>query len=73
MSEPLKATIRLKKQEAIDLKEMAFNLTKKAIMNGKQKIHSESDIVHLAIEYAIKNIDIDDKGELVIDVENKKK
>lgn len=66
MSEALKTTVRLKKQEAVELRELAFSLTKKAIMKGKQKIYSESDLVHYMIENAIKNIDIDEEGNLYL-------
>ncbi|ECK9011641.1 hypothetical protein AID11_12345 [Salmonella enterica subsp. enterica] len=73
MSEAIKATIRLKKQEAIALKDKAYALTKKAIMNGIHTVHTESDIVHFAIENTLKNIDVDESGKLTINQEEKKK
>lgn len=57
-------TIRLKKQEAIDLKELSFELTKMAIMNGHQKLYKESDIVHFLIENVAKQITVNKNGEL---------
>lgn len=64
MPENIKTTIRLKKQEAIELKSLAFELTKEAIMMGKQKIYTESDIAHFAIENLIDLIVLDDNGDL---------
>ncbi|EAA4514412.1 hypothetical protein ZH03_005070 [Salmonella enterica subsp. enterica] len=65
MSESLKTTIRLKKQESVELRDIAFSLTKKAIQKGKHKVYSESDLVHFAIEKTLKNIDLDDDGNLM--------
>lgn len=62
-------TIRLKKQEAIDLKDISFELTKKAIMAGHQKIYKESDIVHYLIENFAQCVKIDQKGMLSLDYE----
>jgi len=51
MSKPITdKTVRLKKQEAAELKDLSFELTKKAIGAGHQKIYKESDIVHFLIE-----------------------
>lgn len=72
MSETIKATIRLKKQEAIELKDKAYALTKKAIVNGKHIIYTESDLVHFSIEKTLKKIDLDESGKLVLNEENKK-
>ncbi|WP_370618249.1 hypothetical protein [Citrobacter meridianamericanus] len=72
MSESIKATVRLKKQEAIELKDKAYALTRKAIMSGKHIVHTESDIVHFAIENTLKNIDINEDGQLVLKPDNKK-
>ncbi|MIE73125.1 hypothetical protein EL06_28160 [Salmonella enterica subsp. diarizonae] len=72
MSEAIKATVRLKKQEAIELKDKAYALTRRAIMNGKHVVYTESDIVHFAISSTIKNIDLDENGHLAIKQENKK-
>ncbi|ELQ4283580.1 hypothetical protein R2X83_000551 [Salmonella enterica] len=72
MSETIKATIRLKKQEAIELKDRAYALTKKAIVNGKHIIYTESDLVHFSIEKTLKKIDLDESGKLVLSEENKK-
>ncbi|MDE8035788.1 hypothetical protein OQ257_11560 [Actinobacillus equuli subsp. equuli] len=58
-------TIRLKKHEAIELKELSFELTKASILNGHQKIYKESDIVHFLIEQGSKRITINKDGELV--------
>ncbi|HHE3607754.1 hypothetical protein [Pasteurella multocida] len=60
-------TIRLKKQEAAELKEMSFELTKKAIMLGHQKIYKESDIVHFLIDKMSKKISINKDGNLTIE------
>ncbi|MGX2949147.1 hypothetical protein [Frederiksenia canicola] len=60
-------TIRLKKQEAIDLKEISFNLTKKAIMAGHQKLYKESDIVHYLIENLAQCVKVNEKGALSLD------
>lgn len=62
-------TIRLKKQEAIDLKEISFELTKKAIMAGHQKIYKESDVVHYLIENLAQCVQINQKGLLGLDYE----
>ncbi len=72
MTQALKTTIRLKKQEAMELKDMAFTLTKKAIMQGKHKVFSESELVHFAIEKVMKNIGIDENGNLKITGEEEK-
>lgn len=72
MSESIKATIRLKKQEAVELKDKAYALTRKAIMNGKHIVYTESDLVHFAIENTLKNIDLNDSGQLIIKQELKK-
>jgi len=66
MAEATKTTIRLKKQEAVELKDAAFSLTKQAIMKGKQKIYTEADLAHFAIENLLKYIEIDDSGELIL-------
>lgn len=60
-------TIRLKKQEASDLKDLSFELTKKAITAGHQKIYKESDIVHFLIENLAKKITVDNHGDLTIE------
>lgn len=60
-------TIRLKKQEAIDLKEISFELTKKAIMAGHQKLYKESDIVHYLIENLAQCVKVNEKGALSLD------
>ncbi|MBD1226401.1 MULTISPECIES: hypothetical protein [Xenorhabdus] len=62
----LKTTIRLKKSEAIDLQEKAFHLTKKNIMSGRQKIYSEADLVHYAIEQMLTMIALDEHGHLIL-------
>lgn len=62
-------TIRLKKQEAIDLKDISFELTKKAIMAGHQKLYKESDIVHYLIENLAQCIKVNEKGLLALDDE----
>ena len=72
MSEAVKETIRLKKQEAIELKDKAYALTKKAIVSGKHIVYSESDLVHFSIENTLKNIDLDDDGKLIVKDEKKK-
>ena len=60
-------TIRLKKQEASELKDLSFELTKKAITAGHQKIYKESDIVHFLIENLAKRITVDSHGDLIIE------
>lgn len=60
-------TIRLKKQEAIDLREISFELTKKAIMAGHQKLYKESDIVHYLIENLAQCVKVNEKGLLSLD------
>ncbi|MGX2970461.1 hypothetical protein ACWIVY_09325 [Ursidibacter sp. B-7004-1] len=57
-------TIRLKKQEAAELKDLSFELTKSSIMNGHQKLYKESDIVHFLIENASKYVAVGKDGEL---------
>lgn len=69
MAEATKTTIRLKKQEAVELKDAAFSLTKQAIMKGKQKIYTEADLAHFAIENLLKYIDIDDSGNLTLNIQ----
>uniref|UniRef100_A0AAU8B337 Uncharacterized protein n=1 Tax=Dulem virus 57 TaxID=3145768 RepID=A0AAU8B337_9VIRU len=59
-------TIRLKKQEASELKDLSFELTKKAITAGHQKIYKESDIVHFLIENVANKVSIDKNGDLTI-------
>lgn len=73
MTEKLKTTIRLKKQESIDLSNLAFSLTKQAIMNGKQKVYSESDLVHFAIEKVADKICLDENGDLIYEPEKEGK
>ncbi|PHM22162.1 hypothetical protein [Xenorhabdus ehlersii] len=63
----LKTTIRLKKSESIDLQEKAFLLTKKNIMSGRQKIYSEADLVHYAIEQMLSMITLDEHGYLILE------
>ena len=62
-------TIRLKKQEAIDLKDISFELTKKAIMAGHQKLYKESDVVHYLIENLASCVKMNEKGLLSLDYE----
>ena len=62
-------TIRLKKQEAIDLKDISFELTKKAIMAGHQKLYKESDVVHYLIENLTSCVKVNEKGLLSLDYE----
>lgn len=62
-------TIRLKKQEAIDLKDISFELTKKAIMAGHQKLYKESDVVHYLIENLASCVKVNEKGLLNLDYE----
>lgn len=69
MAENIKSTIRLKKQEAAELKEAAFSLTKQAIMKGKQKIYTEADLAHFAIENLLKYIELDDSGNLILNTQ----
>lgn len=69
MAENIKSTIRLKKQEAAELKEAAFSLTKQAIMKGKQKIYTEADLAHFAIENLLKYIELDDSGDLILNAQ----
>lgn len=64
-------TIRLKKQEASDLKDLSFELTKKAITAGHQKIYKESDIVHFLIENLAQKVTINSKGDLVVNINSK--
>lgn len=64
---PTDKTIRLKKQEAIELKEISFELTKKAIMAGHQKLYKESDIVHYLIENLSRCVKVNEKGSLSLD------
>ncbi|MEA3773434.1 hypothetical protein VBK73_22860 [Enterobacter hormaechei] len=65
MKEPLIKTVRLKDSEAIDLKEIAYKLTKKNIMNGVMAVYRESDIVHFVLEAKMHKVDVNEKGELV--------
>ncbi|MBN6710266.1 hypothetical protein JFL47_11425 [Haemophilus haemoglobinophilus] len=60
-------TIRLKKQEAVELKNLSFELTKSSIMNGHQKLYKESDIVHFLIENASQYVTVGKNGELCFD------
>jgi hypothetical protein len=71
MTERLKTTIRLKKQESVELSKLAFELTKENIMNGKQKLYSESDLVHFAIEKIAGKIALDANGDLIYTEEKK--
>lgn len=57
-------TIRLKKHEAVELKELSFELTKSSIMSGHQKLYKESDIVHFLIENASRYVTVNKNGEL---------
>lgn len=66
MNKTTDKTVRLKKQEASDLKDLSFELTKKAITAGHQKIYRESDIVHFLIENISKSITIDKEGNLCL-------
>ncbi|MCT8349548.1 hypothetical protein LGZ99_20695 [Photorhabdus temperata] len=65
MKEPLIKTIRLKDSEAIDLKDISYELTRKNVMNGVKTIYRESDIVHFILEAKMHKIDVNDKGELI--------
>lgn len=62
----LNKTIKLKKSEATELKEISFSLTKQAINSGHQKIYKESDIVHFLIEKMAHKISLNQNGELTI-------
>lgn len=66
---PIDKTIRLKKQDAIELKEISFELTKKAILAGHQKMYKESDIVHYLIENLSQCVKVDEEGFLSLDYE----
>lgn len=72
MDENIKSTIRLKKQEATALKDAAFSLTKQAIMKGKQKIYTEADLTHFAIENLLKYIELDESGNLILNTQKSK-
>ncbi|WP_118809148.1 hypothetical protein [Haemophilus haemolyticus] len=61
-------TVKLKKKEASDLKELSFELTKKAITAGHQKIYKESDIVHFLIENLAQNVTINKNGDLEMNI-----
>ncbi|ETO41216.1 hypothetical protein [Morganella sp. EGD-HP17] len=71
MKEPLKKTIRLKDSEAIVLKDISYELTKKNIMNGRKAIYRESDIVHFILESKINMVDVNENGELILKDEKK--
>ena len=66
MNKTTDKTVRLKKQEASDLKDLSFELTKKAITAGHQKLYRESDIVHFLIENISQSITIDKEGNLCL-------
>lgn len=66
MKETTISTIRLKKQEAADLADLSFMLTKKNVMAGLKKMHSESEIVHFIIKQTLKRVDVDETGNLKI-------
>lgn len=69
MSKPITdKTVRLKKQEAAELKDLSFELTKKAIGAGHQKIYKESDIVYFLIENLAKKVTINKNGDLEINL-----
>lgn len=65
MKQNLVKTIRLKDSESIELGVLAYELTKKNIMNGINVIYKESDLVHFLIENKYREIDVNDKGQLV--------
>lgn len=67
MKKEISKTIRLTKQETTTLSEMAFELTKSAIVNGHHKLYKESDLVHFLIEHAAQYISIDRNGNLKFD------
>nr|WP_283776913.1 hypothetical protein [Histophilus somni] len=49
------------------MKEISFELTKKAIMAGHQKLYKESDIVHYLIENLAQCVKVNEKGSLSLD------
>ncbi|MEY0023042.1 hypothetical protein AB7W40_03335 [Providencia rettgeri] len=65
MKQNLVKTIRLKDSESIELGVLAYELTKKNIMNGINVIYKESDLVHFLIENKYSDIDVNDKGQLI--------
>ena len=65
MKQNLVKTIRLKDSESIELGILAYELTKKNIMNGINVIYKESDLVHFLIENKYSDIDVNDKGQLI--------
>lgn len=66
MSDTLKKTVRLKKEESILLQEKVFSLTKKSIHQGYKTFYRESDIIHYIISQTLEKVDIDNKGKLSI-------
>lgn len=65
MKQNLVKTIRLKDSESIELGVLAYELTKKNIMNGINVIYKESDLVHFLIENKYSDIDVNEKGQLI--------
>lgn len=64
-------TIRLKQQESIALENVAFELTKKAIISDNKRFIKETDIVHFLISECLSMIDLDETGKLQLSIKNK--
>lgn len=65
MDKKLIKTIRLNDNEALILKEAAFNFSKENILNDVHIIYKESDLIHFMIEHLTCRLDINKKGELI--------
>lgn len=66
MTEKLVTTIRLKKTESSDLRELSWTLTKQQIAAGRMRMITEADIVHMLIEQHAKDVALDADGNLYL-------
>ncbi|EHX6295748.1 hypothetical protein K3012_003051 [Salmonella enterica] len=66
MDKNLVKTIRLNAQESQVLKNIAFDLSKKNIMNDINVLYRESDLIHVLIEDYAHRLDVDASGKLIL-------
>ena len=65
MDKTLIKSIRLNAHESKILKDIAFELSKKNILNDINTLYRESDLIHKFIESFAHKLTVDDTGELI--------
>ncbi|MFL3617407.1 hypothetical protein VKQ53_27325 [Escherichia coli] len=71
MDKDLIKSIRLNAQESKLLKDIAFELSKKNILNDVNILFRESDLIHALIENFASRLDVDATGNLMFSEKNR--